>query len=472
MQIGDRRIIIQLSNELMAALERVDGNGIVLVIGAGSSIDDPTGLKLGSHYSQLAHDVLCRRGVLSAQPNPWDLAELADAVIAATGSQDQLVAELPIQRMRLATPNRGHELAAALQADGFVRSILSLNYDTAMEAAIAHLGSADVHVIERKEDLPPTRTKLLIYLHGSANGPTQDLVLTTADLDSSWQGSWKELIANQTMLAPVVAFVGLGSSASLLSSTLQKVKDGIGNAAAFLLVGPGDQSATTFAKSIGADDAHCLDCGWSDFMQACAAYALATLVGLSSAKFREIERQKSVPVVDTAAVMDSIGRLDYMEYGAARAKWFGVENRRRYLPHPAADTAELSHLADLIHFIAEVESWVGAKARFSDGDIEINGTRITLLASMEPADFETAVTKIRSRTADISTALRPSIAVIARTNPPQTVAAPASIVHGGNEDLTDGLNAGIDIIRSQTDVAMLFLPDVRVDPSSLIGVIL
>jgi hypothetical protein len=471
-EICDRRIIIQLSHELMAALEHVEGHGIVLVIGAGSSVDDPTGLELGGHYSQLAHDALRRRGVIAEQPHPWDLAELADAVIAATGNQDQLVAELPIQAMRLATPNRGHVLAAALQSDGFIRSILTLNYDTAMASAIAQLGSADVHVIERKEDMPPTRPKLLIYLHGSASGRTEDLVLTTADLDSSWQGSWKELITNQTMLAPVVAFVGLGSSATLLSSTLQKMKDGIGTAAAFLLVGPGDQSTTTFAQSVGADAAHCLDCGWSAFMQECAAYALETLVGLSSAKFPEVERQKNVPVVDTAAVVESIRQMDYMSYGAARAKWFGVENRRRYMPHPAQDATELIHLADVIHFIAEIESWVSTTATFADGDVEVRGARITLLSSLEPADFETAVTKIRARIADVAPGMRPSIAVIARTNPPENVAAPANIVHGGHEGVTDGQTGDIDIIRSHADAAMFFLPDVRSNPSSLIGAIL
>ena len=463
--------IIQLSNELKAALERVNEQGIVLVIGAGSSLDDPTGLELGGHYSELAHRALSRRGVIVPQPNPRDLSELADAVVTATGAQDQLVAELPIQRMRLASPNLGHVIAAALQADGFVRSILTLNYDTAMASAIAHLGVSDVHVIERREDLPSTSPKTLIYLHGSANGLPQDLVLTTADLDTRWQGSWKELIANKTLLAPVVAFVGLGSSANLISSTLKKIMEGVGGATSFVLVGPGDQSITTFASSIGADAGHCIDCGWEDFMKACAAYALTTLVQLSAAKFDVIERQKSVARVDTAHVLKEITQLGYLEYGAARAKWFGVDSRRRYMPHPARDTPDLVHLADVIHLVAEIENWVSTSIRIKDGDVEVAGAIVSIYSSQEPADFETAITRVQARIDRGHPSRKPSAVIIARTNPPEKIAAPTNIVFGGNDDQSSGLAEEFDIIRSQAEVGMFYLPDVRSDPTALIGAI-
>lgn len=463
--------IIQLSNELKAALERVNEQGIVLVIGAGSSLDDPTSLELGSHYSESAHLALTRRGVIATQPRPWDLSELADAVVAATGNQDQLVAELPIPRMKLATPNLGHVIAAALQADGFVRSILTLNYDTAMAGAISQLGGSDVHVIERKEDLPSTSPKMLIYLHGSANGLPRALVLTTADLDTTWQGSWKELIANQTLLAPVIAFVGLGSSANLVSSTLQKIMDGVGGATSFVLVGPGDQSITTFAASIGADAAHCIDCGWEDFMKACAAYALTTLVQLGAAKFDEVERQRSVASVDTAHVLEEITQLGFLEYGAARAKWFGVDSKRRYMPHPAKDTPELLHLADIIHLIAEIESWVSTSIRITDGDVEVAGATVSIFSSQEPADFETAITRVQARIDRGHPSRRPSAVIIARTTPPERIAAPASIVFGGHEDHSLGLVEELDIIRSQVEVGMFYLPEVRADPTALIGAI-
>ncbi|MCU1509497.1 MAG: hypothetical protein JWQ12_1762 [Glaciihabitans sp.] len=472
MHYSDRgKSIIQLSNELKAALEHVNEQGIVLVIGAGSSLDDPTGFELGSHYSELAHLALTRRGVIAQQPNPWDLSELADAVVTATGAQDLLVAELPIPRMKLASANLGHEIAAALQADGFVRSILTLNYDTAMAAAIAHLGESDVHVIERIEDLPSKSSKTLIYLHGSANGLPRDLVLTTADLDSTWQGSWKELIANQTLLAPVIAFVGLGSSANLVSSTLQKIVEGVGGATSFVLVGPGDQSVTTFASSIGANAGHCIDCGWEEFMKACAAYALATLVQLSAAKFDVIERQRSVVSVDTAHVLEEITQLGYLEYGAARAKWFGVDSRRNYMPHPAKDTSDLVHLADVIHLIAEIESWMSTSIRIVDGDVNVAGATVSIYSSQEPADFETAVTRVQARIDRVRPSRKPSAVIIARTNPPERIAAPASIVFGGNDDQSSGLVEEFDIIRSQAEVGMFYLPDVRSDPTALIGAI-
>lgn len=468
--LSQGRPIIQLSNELKAALERVNEHGIVLVIGAGSSVDDPTGLKLGSHYSESAHSALTRRGVIATQPKPWDLSELADAVLAATGSQDQLVAELPIPRMKLATPNLGHVLAAALQADGFVRSILTLNYDTAMASAIAQLGGSDVHVIERKEDLPSRSPKTLIYLHGSANGLPQDLVLTTSDLETTWQASWKELIANQTLLAPFVAFVGLGSSASLISSTLRKIKDGVGGATSFVLVGPGDQSVTTFAESIDADADHCIDCGWQDFMKACAGYALETLVQLAAAKFDEVERQRSVTSVDTTHVLEEIRQLGFLEYGAARAKWFGVHGKRKYMPHPTSDAPELVHLADIIHLIAEIESWVPASVRITDGDIEVDGSTVSIFSSMRPADFETAVTELLAQIS-ASPSRRPSAVVIARTNPPEKIAAPENIVFGGREGQTGSMTEEFDIIRSQVEVGMFYLPELRADPTAFIGAI-
>jgi hypothetical protein len=460
-----------LTNEIKAALEQVDGLGMVLVIGAGSSLDDPTGLELGGTYSREAHAALTRRGIIATQANPEDLSELADSVVAATGNQDVLVAELPIQKMRLASPNSGHKVAAALQADGFVKSILTLNYDTAMATAISALGIGGVHVVERAADLPARGAKSLIYLHGSANGPSEDLVLTSSDLDSTWQGGWKDLVASQTMFAPVVAFVGLGSSAKLISSTLQKIVAGVGARTAFALVGPGDQSRTTFASSIGADAAHCISCGWTDFMFACGDYALGTLLNLVTTSFDEIERQRTVAKVDLAHVLQEIERLGYLRYGAVRANWFGVGHRCNYMTHPGADSPELVHLADLIHFVGEIEAWTASQVRIVDGDLDINGACVSLYSSREPADFETAVTRVQSRIDIRHAADSPVAVVIARTSPPVRVAAPANILVGGQSTLEPDSSDDFDIIRSRPETEMFYLPDVRNDPAGLIGAI-
>jgi hypothetical protein len=105
-----------------------------------------------------------------------------------------------------------------------------------------------------------------------------------------------------------------------------------------------------------------------------------------------------------------------------------------------------------------------------DGDIQIANSSLSIYSSQGPADFETAVTQVQARLDRARPSRKkPSAVIITRTNPPQTIAAPANIVFGEADEMVVDLGEDFDIIRSQAGVGMFYLPEVRADPSAFIG---
>src|ERR1035438_9190869 len=80
---------------------------IALVIGAGCSLEPPTGLKLSSTYAREAHQQLLLDGVLDDGDcdDPDDLSAVASAVWTKRGTQRAVVEQLPRNRFRNAQAN-------------------------------------------------------------------------------------------------------------------------------------------------------------------------------------------------------------------------------------------------------------------------------------------------------------------------------------------------------------------------------
>ena len=66
-----------------------------------------------------------------------DLSAVADAVVQTTGSQRELIDRFPAGEFRLAKPNEGYLIMAALLLEGAVANALTLNFDLAARTALA-----------------------------------------------------------------------------------------------------------------------------------------------------------------------------------------------------------------------------------------------------------------------------------------------------------------------------------------------
>src|SRR4051794_2729105 len=115
-----------LPAELLRAVSERSGR-IALIVGAGCSLEQPTGLELSRVYAQRAHDRLVLDGVLAPGDcdDPTDLSAVAKAVFDRTGSQIDLVRRLPRNEFRLARPNTGYLTAAALLREGVISAVLT-----------------------------------------------------------------------------------------------------------------------------------------------------------------------------------------------------------------------------------------------------------------------------------------------------------------------------------------------------------
>src|SRR5215208_5050426 len=113
--------VAEIPTDLKGAAARADDQ-IVIVMGAGCSVESPTDLPLAGALSERIHNTLVDNGVLAADacPDPWDLSAVAQATLTATGSQRPLVDEFPPDEFRGAQPNLGHLLLAALLREGVV----------------------------------------------------------------------------------------------------------------------------------------------------------------------------------------------------------------------------------------------------------------------------------------------------------------------------------------------------------------
>lgn len=467
-------LMTNLPASLLAALDRPGSLDVVLVVGAGCSTESPTNLELASEYSRQAHEALVRRGVIGEIAKPWDLSELADEVVRATGSQKLLVAELPMQKMKQAKANEGYRIAAALQIDGFVRSVLSLNYDAAGTAAISELSSgyetnSEIHVVESVHDLPIHGSRSYIFLNGSSHSPSADLILTTSALKSAWVGSWTQVVVTQAMNVPVVAFVGLGSPAQVLSETLALIVTAVGDSTSYLLVGPGDQTASEFAVDIRIAPTNCVDATWTDFMESCAAAACDAQLRLLEGQFAAIEEQAGVVRVDVSPVTQLIRDLGLLGFGNVRKQWATASSG--YHPHPLAGL-ELMQLADVIHFLGEIHETWGREVELNrSGYVQLraaDGTSVQmqLFAPNVVIDFEAAVAKWHSMRSSAIVS-QPELVVIARTNAPIDVVGPVDIIANRASEN----EAGIDIVRPSNEPEVHYMRDVRLNPDLVQGVL-
>lgn len=446
---------------LHAVAER--GGRIALVLGAGCSLEHPTSLKLASVYSEDAHRQLVANGVLASADcaNPADLSAVASAVAAkCDGQQAPLVKCLPREKFRLAQPNAGYLVAAALLRERVLAAVLTLNFDLALTHALGVLSATDVSVVPGPQAADQLGTATVVYLHRSVEElDLERWILTVEALENEWQDHWEEVVARRVMSCPVVVFAGLGSPAAVLTKSVSKVRQAVDSGQHQMYVV--DPAATTqFEAALDLPAGAHLRVGWSDFMEKVANRLLtefASDLGAAGGLLCE-ENSWDDEAAYLADLCERLHSGGLVALGKIRAAW--LLDDQQYTP----DDARRPLIADLLLGVGLVERAADLLARFrEDGVVELvrEGAVVTgLLAASGSGTLRWSALepKVLQAIHRMTPTLRPEHVLISGVaGTPTAESAPP-------EDLVMG-DAGEDIVQGFRRPTMIDVDDVRADPS-------
>lgn len=354
------RTPMPLPSEILRAVAHPDGGQIVLVLGAGCSREPPTNLPIGAECSRDAHRNLVDDNILSDGqcPNPEDLSILAETVHQITGSQTCLVERLPRNRFRLADPNDGHLLAAAMLSEGTVTAVLTLNHDLAMSSALTRVGAiSGVGIVDGPRGLASLAASNLIYLHRNVDADPEEWILRTSALEAEWRDTWQEVIATRVLLSPITVFAGLGSPARVLLETVRRLREVCGDTIEVYQVDPVDKANSAFFRELGIPESRYLRMGWCEFMREIADRLAKVHCTEIETACERLTRDGGWGREDIAGLCDRIRQRGLLGLGKIRARWLLDESS--YVPKDAVDPG---WLADLLLAIGLIERVTGSRA--------------------------------------------------------------------------------------------------------------
>lgn len=449
-----------LPSDLLHAIAETEGGRVVLVAGAGVSVESPTNLPLSRECAEDAHRRLLADGVFAdgACSDPQDLSAVADAVVAATGQQRELVQRLPREQFVGAQPNVGHLLAAALLRERAISSVLTLNFDLAFTTALAMIGAAqDVAQIRGPGDQGLLASHNLVYLHRTANHGAEEWILRTEALASEWTNNWEEAIASRVLTAPVVVFAGLGSPAAVLIDTTTRLRAILQEGVRVYQVDIVERDHLAFAAQLELGDGDYIRLGWIEFMCRLSGRVVTEQLDALVRACSAMCDANDWPQEDLQALCESFASEGLLLLGRVRARWLLAESP--YLPHHACD---VDHIADLtlavrtIERVSEtsarvqddgvVEFWAGAELRSVIAFVSAQGK--WRWGALEPR-VERARQTWRTRQVDLR-----KVVVAGVTGARNTISPPETIV---------GLTPAGDIIRGGSTVQYFTVDDLRQD---------
>lgn len=310
-----------LPSEILQRITDAGGSRVVLVVGAGVSMESPTNFKSGTYYSGEAHRRLVDDGVLDAGEcaEPGDLSVLAETVYEKHGSQKELTSRLPKDAWRTAVPNSGHLIAAALLLEGALHHVISLNYDLAFQNAITELGnSRNITFVEGPDEHPNIGAHSVVYLHRSVNQDEETWVLRKTALDSEWESDWESVIAAANLAAPLVIFIGLGSPAKVLTESVARLAAKAKSS--YYLV---DRNLDTrFSEALSSNLTGTVQLYWGEFMAKLARRVVSEqLQHIREACEQLLWEQPDIARSHSDDITQPLSDVDLVSLGKARSAW-------------------------------------------------------------------------------------------------------------------------------------------------------
>jgi len=448
-----------LPADLLHAVAERSGR-IALVVGAGCSIEPPTGLQLATAYSLDVHRQLVQDGLLADGEceSPEDLSALTSTVWEKHGNQSPIVERLPRREFRQAQPNNGYLIAAALLRERVVSVVLTLNFDLAMTTGLGRLSAKEVDVIPGPDAAAQLGSATLIYLHRNVEEPDANhWILRTEALQQEWQGGWEEVVTQRVMSCPVVVFAGLGSPAAVLTDTVTRVRNAVGASHQAFVVDPAKE--TDFQKVLRLPAEAHIRLGWCDFMGVLAERLTDEFKNSMQIACAELcdEHGWGDEAGFIAELSDRLHSIGLVELGALRASW--LLDPDLYSP----DDARRGLLADLLLGVGLVERHCGGKAQFRDnGSVQLysdGATAAPFLAmsgrgTLRWSALEARVLESLSRIRGID---RPRAALLSgvQGGRPDAIAAPEDVVGDWSDDIAQG----------ETRPELVTVDEVREDPT-------
>lgn len=455
---------MNLPAALLGAIADQNGGRVVLVIGAGCSFEPPTNLPLARACAEEAHRKLLLDGVIgpSECANPSDLSSVADAVKAAHSGQKPLVDRLPVGDFRSAEPNEGHRLAAALMRESAIRAVVTLNFDLAISAALANLGSKEVTILNGPQDHHLLAATNLVYLHRNAYAAAEDWILSTDALENAWQGQWEECIAAAMLSAPVTVFVGLGSPAAVLLESTRKIRAAIPDGVDAFQVDPGDVQDSEFFRALGLPEENYIRGGWVNFMRELSARLTAEQRNALYQASIHIRASEGLQSENIDSLLDQLEALGLVTSGRVRARW--MLEPTGYLPHRGLNP---EYVANLVLAIALIERVENCSARIaSNGDVVLargrtSLGRIRVAAARGLLGWLALEAKLHQAEVGSTSAESPSLTVVSGVGPPPSdISPPADITSDTPDD---------SIVSPQRRLKILTVEELRSDPARARG---
>ena len=314
---------MSLPPQLLRAATEGEGR-VVFVLGAGCSVEPPTSLPLAHDCSRAAHQRLVDDGVIAegACADPDSLEDVADLVVATTGSKSDLVSRLPRQKFLLATPNKGHDVLAALMAERIVRAALTINFDLAINTALANAGIDDVTTIDGAGDHEDLGNASVIYLHRSAHAPDEVWVLTSDEVHKGWEDEWNRMLAGAVLTAPAVVFIGMGTLVGVLLASARRVREAVPHADSVFQVDPVPREESRAFEVLRPEEDNYIQMGWISFAVELGdrvnQHHLSELVASCEA----LASDNDWGEIDVQHVKDGLAAAGLLAFGSARARWF------------------------------------------------------------------------------------------------------------------------------------------------------
>ena len=435
-------------------------------------MENPTGIPSAATCSHEVLQSLVADGVLSATDctgdDIYDLSRVADAVYGRQGVQRPVVDRLSSRyNFKTATPNEGYLIAAALLAEGVVYSVVTLNFDLAMTAALMQLGVGHaIGIIESPADLPQQQAHNVFYLHRNANAADPETwVLRSATLQSEWKGHWEPIIASKVLSSPIVVFAGLGTPVSVLVETTSLIRTSL-STTTFFQVDPIDKSASKTFAALNIPDSAYVQMTWCAFMSELAPRVVKE-VRLQLAKAITAKaKNDNLREEDPADILDRLEVLGLVRIGMLRATW--LLHNKPYCPDNHTARALLADIALAVCMIARER---GVRATIAeDGliDFERDGRVIAsyVIASGSGHHGRAAIeAELRSKRHLFDRRrFRPQGALIAGTSdfaaPPPS--PPADLLQGNREN---------DIVVGATFLPMTHIHELRLNPAQIAQVV-
>ena len=360
-----------LPSAILHAISSGGGGRVVLVLGAGCSVEEPTNLPMSGYLSEDCHRRLCADGVLdgSEVSDHRDLSAVADAVFLKTGSQKDLVDRFPIGEFRGARANEGYKIMVALLLEGALTDAMTLNFDLAAPHAVSELGAgAKVSIVRGPEFHHQLSQRNLIYLHRDANSTPDELILRTETLEDAWRDQWEQVVAQRVLASPTVVFVGLGSPAAILVDTIQRIATATGASGGnVFVVDPSNPLDSRFAQAINVPADNYIRMNWGDFMRSLSERLMTEHRAEMVQDCANVVTVNGYDHEDVTDICDHLVAHGILALGGIRASW--MLDHLPYQPH--AGDANLHNICNLILGIAMVERLSGRKAKITaDGLVE------------------------------------------------------------------------------------------------------